>query len=146
VMAVNVKSIYLLSREVIPHMGKQGSGSIINTASGWGLAGGAKAAVYCASKGAVVLLTKAMAIDHGPRVRVNCICPGDTDTGMLRNEAQQLGAETTRFFAEAAKRPLGRVGKPEEIAQAVLYLASDASSFVTGTALVVDGGGLAGTL
>jgi NAD(P)-dependent dehydrogenase (short-subunit alcohol dehydrogenase family) len=146
VMAVNVKSIYLLSREVIPHMEKQGAGSIINTASGWGLAGGAKAAVYCASKGAVVLLTKAMAIDHGPRIRVNCICPGDTDTGMLRAEAQQLGEESQRFLADAAKRPLGRVGKAEEIAQAVLYLASDASSFVTGTALVVDGGGLAGAV
>jgi len=146
VMAVNVKSIYLLSREVIPHMEKQGAGSIINMASGWGLAGGAKAAAYCASKGAVVLLTKAMAIDHGPRIRVNCICPGDTDTGMLRAEAQQLGAESGKYLAEAAKRPLGRVGKPGEIAQAVLYLASDASSFVTGTALVVDGGGLAGTV
>jgi NAD(P)-dependent dehydrogenase (short-subunit alcohol dehydrogenase family) len=146
VMAVNVKSIYLLSREVIPHMEKQGAGAIINTASGWGLAGGAKAAVYCASKGAVVLLTKAMAIDHGPRIRVNCICPGDTDTGMLRDEAAQIGEEAGRFLADAAKRPLGRVGTPEEIAQAVLYLASDASSFVTGTALVIDGGGLAGSL
>lgn len=145
VMAVNVKAIYLLSREVIPHMQKQGGGSIINTASGWGLAGGAKAAVYCASKGAVVLLTKAMAIDHGPqKIRVNCICPGDTDTSMLRAEAQQLGEANDRFLAEAAKRPLGRVGSPDEIARAVLYLASDASSFVTGTALVVDGGGLAG--
>jgi NAD(P)-dependent dehydrogenase (short-subunit alcohol dehydrogenase family) len=146
VMAVNVKSIYLLSREVIPHMENQGAGAIVNTASGWGLAGGAKAAVYCASKGAVVLLTKAMALDHGPRIRVNCICPGDTDTGMLREEAQQLGEENQRFLAEAAKRPLGRVGKPEEIAQAVLYLASDASSYVTGTAVVVDGGGLAGSV
>jgi NAD(P)-dependent dehydrogenase (short-subunit alcohol dehydrogenase family) len=147
VMAVNVKSIYLLSREVIPHMQKAGGGSIINMASGWGLAGGAKAAVYCASKGAVVLLTKAMAIDHGPqKIRVNCICPGDTDTGMLRAEAQQLGEANDRFLAEAAKRPLGRVGSPDEIAQAVLYLASDASSFVTGTALVVDGGGLAGSI
>jgi NAD(P)-dependent dehydrogenase (short-subunit alcohol dehydrogenase family) len=147
VMTVNVKSIYLLSREVIPHMQKQGGGSIINTASGWGLAGGAKAAVYCASKGAVVLLTKAMAIDHGPnKIRVNCICPGDTDTGMLRAEAQQLGEANDRFLAEAARRPLGRVGSPDEIAQAVLYLASDASSFVTGTALVVDGGGLAGSV
>jgi NAD(P)-dependent dehydrogenase (short-subunit alcohol dehydrogenase family) len=144
VMAVNVKSIYLLSREVIPHMEKQGAGSIVNTASGWGLAGGAKAAVYCASKGAVVLLTKAMAIDHGPRIRVNCICPGDTDTRMLHAEAAQVGEDVARFLADAAKRPLGRVGSPEEIAQAVLYLASDASSFVTGTSLVVDGGGLAG--
>jgi NAD(P)-dependent dehydrogenase (short-subunit alcohol dehydrogenase family) len=147
VMAVNVKSIYLLSREVIPHMQKAGGGTIINTASGWGLTGGAKAAVYCASKGAVVLLTKAMAVDHGPqKIRVNCICPGDTDTGMLREEAKQLGEENSRFLAESAKRPLGRVGTPEEIAQAALYLASDASSFVTGTALVVDGGGLAGSV
>lgn len=147
VMAVNVKSIYLLSRQVIPHMQKQGGGSIINMASGWGLAGGAKAAVYCASKGAVVLLTKAMAVDHGPQsIRVNSICPGDTDTGMLRGEAQQLGEASDRFLAEAAKRPLGRVGTPDEIAQAALYLASDAASFVTGAALVVDGGGLAGSV
>ena len=147
VMDVNAKSIYLLSREVIPHMQKAGGGTIINTASGWGLTGGAKAAVYCASKGAVVLLTKAMAIDHGAQnIRVNCICPGDTDTGMLREEAQQLGEDGSRFLAESAKRPLGRVGTPEEIAQAALYLASDTSSFVTGTALVVDGGGLAGSI
>ena len=147
VMAVNVKSIYLLSREVIPHMQRSGGGTIINTASGWGLAGGAKAAVYCASKGAVVLLTKAMAIDYGPqKIRVNCICPGDTDTGMLREEALQLGEQMSRFLVESAKRPLGRVGTPEEIAQAALYLASDASSFVTGTALIVDGGGLAGSV
>jgi NAD(P)-dependent dehydrogenase (short-subunit alcohol dehydrogenase family) len=146
VMAVNVKAIYLMCREIIPIMVKNGGGSIINTASGWGLAGGSRAAVYCASKGAVVLLTKAMALDHGPqKIRVNCICPGDTDTAMLRDEAQQLGESEGRFLADSAKRPLGRLGKPEEIAQAVLYLASDASSFVTGTALVVDGGGLAGS-
>jgi NAD(P)-dependent dehydrogenase (short-subunit alcohol dehydrogenase family) len=146
VMAVNVKAIYLLSREVIPHMQKAGGGIIINTASGWGLTGGPKAAVYCASKGAVVLLTKAMAIDHGAQnIRVNCICPGDTDTAMLREEAQQLGEDSGHFLAESARRPLGRLGTPEEIAQASLYLASDASSFVTGTALVVDGGGLAGS-
>jgi len=147
VMAVNVKSIYLLSREVIPHMQKQGGGTIINTASGWGLTGGAKAAVYCASKGAVVLLTKAMAVDHGPQnIRVNCLCPGDTDTAMLRSEAKQLGEADDRFLKDAAKRPLGRLGTPDEIARAALYLASDASSFVTGTALVVDGGGLAGSI
>ena len=77
---------------------------------------------------------------------MNCLCPGDTDTDMLRSEAQQLGEATDRFLAESGRRPLGRVGKPEEIAQAALYLASDASSFVTGTALVVDGGGLAGSV
>jgi NAD(P)-dependent dehydrogenase (short-subunit alcohol dehydrogenase family) len=147
VMAVNVKAMFLMSKHVIPIMAKSGGGSIINMASGWGLAGGAKAAVYCASKGAVVLLTKAMAVDHGPqKIRVNCLCPGDTDTGMLRDEARQLGEASDRFLADSAKRPLGRVGSPEEIAQAALYLASDASSFVTGTALVVDGGGLAGSV
>jgi NAD(P)-dependent dehydrogenase (short-subunit alcohol dehydrogenase family) len=146
VMAVNVKSIFLMSRLVIPIMAEGGGGSIINTASGWGLAGGPRAAVYCASKGAVVLLTKAMSIDHGPqKIRVNCICPGDTDTGMLRDEARQLGAREDVFLADSARRPLGRLGQPEEIAQAALYLASDASSFVTGAALVVDGGGLAGS-
>jgi NAD(P)-dependent dehydrogenase (short-subunit alcohol dehydrogenase family) len=147
VMAVNVKAMFLMSKHVIPIMEEAGGGSIINMASGWGLAGGAKAAVYCASKGAVVLLTKAMAIDHGlQKIRVNCLCPGDTDTGMLRDEARQLGEANDRFLTEATKRPLGRVGSPEEIAQAALYLASDASSFVTGTALVVDGGGLAGSI
>jgi NAD(P)-dependent dehydrogenase (short-subunit alcohol dehydrogenase family) len=146
VMAVNVKSIFQMSRHVIPVMAQAGGGSVINTASGWGLVGGPRAAVYCASKGAVVLLTKAMAIDHGQqKIRVNCICPGDTDTGMLRSEAQQLGEPEEDFLAGSARRPLGRIGTPEEIAQAALYLASDASSFVTGTALVVDGGGLAGS-
>jgi NAD(P)-dependent dehydrogenase (short-subunit alcohol dehydrogenase family) len=146
VMAVNVKSIFLVCREVIPIMAKASGGSIINTASGWGLAGGPRAVAYCASKGAVVLMTKAMAIDHGrQKVRVNCVCPGDTDTAMLRTEARQLGEPEDRFLAASAQRPLGRVGKPEEIAQAVLYLASDAASFVTGAAIVVDGGGLAGS-
>jgi NAD(P)-dependent dehydrogenase (short-subunit alcohol dehydrogenase family) len=145
VMAVNVKSIFLLSKYAIPLMAQAGGGVIINTASGWGLVGGRKAAAYCASKAAVVLLTKAMALDHGEQnIRVNCICPGDTDTPMLRDEARQLGEPDERFLAEAAQRPLQRIARPEDIAQAALYLASDASSFVTGTTLVVDGGGLAG--
>jgi NAD(P)-dependent dehydrogenase (short-subunit alcohol dehydrogenase family) len=144
VMAVNVKSIFFMCREVIPIMAQANRGSIINMASGWGLTGGARAAAYCASKGAVVLMTKAMAIDHGRQnIRVNCLCPGDTDTAMLRSEARQLGEAEDRFLSESARRPLGRMGKPEEIAQAALYLASDASSFVTGAAVVVDGGGLA---
>jgi NAD(P)-dependent dehydrogenase (short-subunit alcohol dehydrogenase family) len=145
IMAVNVKSIYLLSKYAIPVLERSGGGSIINIASGWGLVGGPKAVAYCASKGAVVQMTRAMAIDHGGQnIRVNCICPGDTDTPMLRYEASQLGAEEESFLAEAAYRPLGRIGRPEEIAQAALYLASEASSYVTGTTLVVDGGGLAG--
>lgn len=145
VMAVNVKSVFLLSKYAIPVMAEAGGGVIINVASGWGLVGGPRAAAYCASKGAVVQLTKSMALDHGRQnIRVNCICPGDTDTPMLRDEARQLGEPMEQFLAEAAERPLGRIGRPEDIAEAALYLASDASSFVTGTALVVDGGGTAG--
>jgi NAD(P)-dependent dehydrogenase (short-subunit alcohol dehydrogenase family) len=126
-------------------MVENGGGVIINVASGWGLVGGRKAAAYCASKGAVVLLTKAMALDHGGQnIRVNCICPGDTDTPLLREEAQQLGLKPEDFFSEAADRPLKRIGQPEDIAQAALYLASDVSAFITGTTLVVDGGGIAG--
>jgi NAD(P)-dependent dehydrogenase (short-subunit alcohol dehydrogenase family) len=145
VMKVNVKSLFLMSKYAIPIMAEAGGGVIINVASGWGLVGGPKAAAYCASKGAVVLLTKAMAIDHGGQnIRVNCICPGDIDTPLLRDEARQLGEPVDRFLVQAAERPLKRIGAPEDVAQAALYLASDVSSFVTGAALVVDGGGLAG--
>jgi NAD(P)-dependent dehydrogenase (short-subunit alcohol dehydrogenase family) len=145
VMAVNVKSIFLFSKVAVPVMAQAGGGVIINTASGWGLVGGRRAVSYCASKGAVVNMTRAMALDHGEQnIRVNCICPGDTDTPMLRDEARQLGEADERFLEEAAQRPLRRIGRPEDIAQAALYLASDAASFITGTALVVDGGGLAG--
>jgi NAD(P)-dependent dehydrogenase (short-subunit alcohol dehydrogenase family) len=144
-MAVNVKSVYLMSRHAIPVMQEAGGGSIINTSSGWGLAGGRRAVSYCASKGAVVLLTKAMALDHGAQnIRVNCVCPGDTDTPMLRHEAEQLGEPVGQFLAEAADRPLRRILSPEDVARAALYLASDASASVTGISLVVDGGGLAG--
>ncbi len=145
VLAVNVRSIFLMCKYAIPIMRQAGGGAIVNTGSGWGLIGGAQAAAYCAAKGAVVNLTRALAIDHGvDNIRVNCVCPGDTDTAMLRFEAGQLGVEEKTFLADAANRPLRRVGQPEEIAQAVLYLASEASSFVTGAVLVVDGGGLAG--
>ena len=144
VMAVNVKSVYLCSRFAIPAMAAAGGGVIINISSGWGLKGGGRAASYCASKGAVVQLTRAMAIDHGPQnIRVACICPGDTDTAMLRGEAVQVGQDEAAFMAEAAARPLGRIGRPEDIAAAAVYLASDAAAWVTGTTLVVDGGGLA---
>lgn len=146
VMAVNVKSVFLFSRFAIPIMARRGGGVIVNTASGWGLDGGKDAASYCASKAAVVNLTKAMAIDHADQnIRVNCVCPGDTDTPMLREEARQLGQDPQGFLATSAQRPLGRMGRPEEIAQAILFLASDASSYVTGTPLLVDGGGHAGS-
>jgi NAD(P)-dependent dehydrogenase (short-subunit alcohol dehydrogenase family) len=142
VFAVNVRSMYLMCRKVVPIMAAAGGGSIINTGSGWGLKGGGTAVSYCASKGAVVNLTRALAIDHGPAgIRVNCVCPGDVNTGMLRNEAGQLGQDPKAFLAEAADRPLGRYGEPEEIAAAVVWLASDAASYVTGSILSVDGGG-----
>nr|NIR44038.1 SDR family oxidoreductase [Gemmatimonadota bacterium]NIR76161.1 SDR family oxidoreductase [Candidatus Kutchimonas denitrificans]NIS00601.1 SDR family oxidoreductase [Gemmatimonadota bacterium]NIT66746.1 SDR family oxidoreductase [Gemmatimonadota bacterium]NIV23345.1 SDR family oxidoreductase [Gemmatimonadota bacterium] len=144
VMAVNAKSIYLMSRHAIPVMTGGGGGSIINVASGWGLTGGARAAAYCASKGAAVNLTRAMALDHGPAIRVNCLCPGDTDTAMLRAEAAELGVPIDELLAESAKRPLGRVIRPADVAEAALYLAGDGAAAITGVALVVDGGGLAG--
>jgi len=145
VMDVNVKSIFLLGKYSIPHMIQAGGGCIINMSSGWGLKGGRKAVSYCAAKAAVVNLTRAMALDHaGDKIRVNCLCPGDVNTGMLLNEARQLGQSEAEFLQESADRPLGRIADPEEIAQAALYLASEAASYVTGTALVIDGGGLAG--
>lgn len=145
VMAVNVRSVFLFGKFVIPNMIEGGGGSIVNVGSGWGLTGGRNAIAYCASKAAVVNMTRAMAIDHGHQnIRVNCVCPGDTDTSMLRREASELGQDEEAFLADAADRPLGRIGSPEEVAQAILFLASDSSSYVTGTTLVVDGGGLAG--
>lgn len=145
VMAVNVKSVFLMSKFTIPHMIQAGGGVILNTSSGWGLVGGRNAVSYCASKAAVVNMTKAMALDHGAQnIRVNCICPGDTDTPMLRVEARQLGENEKTFLDDAADRPLQRIGTPQDIAQAALYLCSDDASYVTGSTLVVDGGGLAG--
>jgi NAD(P)-dependent dehydrogenase (short-subunit alcohol dehydrogenase family) len=144
VMDVNVKSIFLMSKYAVPEIAKQGGGSIVNTGSGWGIKGGPRAVSYCASKGAVVNMTRAMAIDHGPQnIRVNCICPGDTDTPMLRSEAKQLGQAEDAFMVEASERPLKRCAQPIEIARSVLYLVSDAASYVTGAVLAVDGGGTA---
>ncbi|OIK11868.1 short-chain dehydrogenase [Bacillus sp. MUM 116] len=145
VLDVSLKGVYLLSKYLIPLMSSSGGGSIINTGSGWGIKGGDLAAAYCAAKAGVVNLTKAMAIDHGPQnIRVNCICPGDTDTPLLRDEAKQLNLKEDAFLVSSAKgRPLERLGTPRDIAKGVLFLASDLSSWVSGTALIVDGGGLA---
>lgn len=144
VFGVNVRAIFLMCKHVVPVMKANGGGSIVNTGSGWGLKGGGRAISYCASKGAVVNMTRALAIDHGPDgIRVNSVNPGDVDTGMLRDEAKQLGQDQAGFLAEAAERPLNRMGQPSEIAAAVVWLASDDASYVTGSALVVDGGGIA---
>lgn len=144
VLDVTLKSVYLLSHEVLPHMIRHGGGAIINTGSGWSLKGGPKAASYCAAKGGVVNLTRAMAIDHGKdNIRVNCVCPGDIDTPMLAGECRQLGENPEQFMKEAANRPLQSVGTPDDVANAVLFLASDMANWITGACLVVDGGGLA---
>lgn len=141
---VTLKGIFLLSREVIPHMINSGGGVIVNTGSGWSLKGGPQAASYCAAKAGVLNLTRAMAIDHGKdHIRVNCVCPGDVDTPMLQSECEQLGEEHAKFLLDAANRPVARVGTPDDVANAVLFLVSGMSQWVTGASLVVDGGGLA---
>jgi NAD(P)-dependent dehydrogenase (short-subunit alcohol dehydrogenase family) len=141
---INLKGTFLMSKFALEPMIAQGKGVIINNSSGWGLVGGDKAVAYCASKGGVVLLTKAMAVDHGRQgIRVNCICPGDVDTPMLPEDARLRGLDWKTYLAGCENRPMGRIGTPEEIAKAVLFLASDDSSFMTGAALVVDGGGTA---
>ena len=141
---VNLKGTFLMSKSALAPMIAQGGGVIINNSSGWGIVGGDKAVAYCASKGGVVLLTKALAVDHGRQgIRVNCICPGDVDTPMLPEDARLRGLDWKAYLAGCASRPLGRIGTVDEIAKAVLFLASDDSSFMTGAALVVDGGGTA---
>lgn len=142
----SLKGAFLMSKFALPHMIEAGSGSIVNCASGWGLIGGAKAVAYCAAKGGMVVMTKAMAIDHGPQgIRVNAVCPGDTDTPMEREDARAQGLPWDEYVQDVVGgRPIERMATPEEIARAVLFLASDESSFITGAALPVDGGGTAG--
>ena len=144
-MAVNATGTFLLSRAAVAVMVARGGGVVVNNASYFGLVGGRGAAAYCASKGAVVLLTKAMALDHArDGVRINCVCPGSVDTPMLRGEMEEMGGVAAVLPLFEDKHPIGRIASPEEIAAAVLYLASDDAGFVTGVALPVDGGLTAG--
>jgi len=142
---INLKGTFLMSKFALPPMIEQGSGVIINNGSGWGIVGGNQAVSYCASKGGVVLITKAMAIDHATQgIRVNCLCPGDVKTPMLDEDAKQRGLTWEDYHKQAvAHRPMRRIGTPEEIAKAALFLATEDSSFMTGATLVVDGGGTA---
>jgi NAD(P)-dependent dehydrogenase (short-subunit alcohol dehydrogenase family) len=137
VMAINLTGTFLCCKAVLPHIIKRGGGSIINVSSSTGAHDAAKNTVaYVTSKGGVALLTKAMAIDHAKdKVRVNALCPGPTDTPMLR---EVLSPQELEAFA--ATFPMGRLGQPEELAYAALFLASHESSFVTGALLAVDGG------
>jgi NAD(P)-dependent dehydrogenase (short-subunit alcohol dehydrogenase family) len=137
--AVNVRGAFLMSKYALAEMIPRGGGSIVNIASYFGLVGGMDVAAYCASKGALVQLTRAMALDHASDgVRVNCVCPGSVHTPMIEEAWDHFGEGAPELWA--AKHPVGRVAQPEEVAQAVLFLASSASSFITGTALPVDGG------
>ena len=136
-MSINLNGVYLCSKAVIPHMIKRGGGSIINTSSSTGAHDVAPdIAAYVTSKGGVTLLTRAMAVDHAKdKVRVNAIAPGPTDTPMLRDNMSQ-----EELDAFASTFPMKRLGRPEELAYAALFLASDEASFVTGAILAVDGG------
>ena len=140
VLGVNLKGVFLGSKYAIPVMLRQGGGVIINTASIGGLVGTTNSAAYCAAKGGIVLLTKCMAMDYaGQNIRVNCICPGLIETGMSAPALADPGMRQVLMQGQV----LDRLGQPDDIARAALYLACDDSLFVTGTSLVVDGGATA---
>jgi len=142
IMGVNVKGPFLMSKEVVPIMLEQGKGVIVNNASCSGLVGDRNAIAYNASKGAVVLMTKCLALDYAEKgIRANCVCPGEIDTPMFRQEAQARNMPVEEYRKVLCDyHPIGRLGVPVEVANAVLFLASDEASFITGTALSVDGG------
>ncbi len=143
VLDINLKGTWHVARAVLPGMVKQRGGSIVNLASVEGIEGGQSQAAYNAAKGGVVLLTRSMAVDYGhANVRVNCLCPGMIDTPMVAALKDRNLKPVLDWFRD--QHLLGRVGKPEEVAAAALFLASDDASFVTGHALAVDGGYLAG--
>ena len=141
---VNVRGLWLLSRSVLPYMRKAGGGSIINVASVLGINAARNRAVYAASKGAVILLTKSMAIDYGAEnIRVNAICPSFVETDLTAEVLRRAPHPAAVRRERIGVHPIGRLGKPEDIAGLALYLASDQSAWVTGAALPVDGGYLA---
>lgn len=139
VMDINVKGVYLGSKYAIPEMIKNGGGVIINTGSGAGISATPNSTVYCTSKAAVIMLTKTIAVDYGQKgIRANCVCPGLVETDFYRIWSKE---DRRQLYESSAKGSLvGRTGKPEDIARAALYLASEDSSFMQGAALVIDGG------
>jgi len=140
-MQTNLKGPFLMSRAVLPSMRLAGGGSIVNIGSVLGLVAMKQRAAYCASKGGVTMLTKAMAIDHAhENIRVNCICPSIVETELVQGLFADSEAGRQTRDARIATLPLGRFGKPVDIADLALFLASDESSWMTGTAIPVDGG------
>lgn len=140
-LAVNLDVPFFLSRAALPHL-IESQGSVVNIASYWGLRAGDRAVSYCASKGGLIMMTRAMALDHAADgVRFNAICPGSVDTPMLVREAGEQGRDSDEFLAAvAAAHPNGRIAAPEDIAALTLFLASDAAQNITGTAIPCDGG------
>ncbi len=141
VMTVNVKSVFLGCKYAVPRMVQQQRGVIINTASVAGMVGIVKRAAYCASKGAVIALTRQVAVEYVKQgIRVNCLCPGTVDSPWVERLLAQADDRVAARQALEARQPMGRLGTPEEVAAAALYLASDDAAFITGTGLVLDGG------
>ncbi|MBU6496255.1 MAG: glucose 1-dehydrogenase [Acidobacteria bacterium] len=145
VINVNLRGTYLCSKYALPHFLAQRDGRILNTASTYGLIGAPNAPAYCASKGAIINLTRQLAVDYGhDGVRVNAICPGYIDTHLGRRGPQltpeEFEAATAIREKAAGMQPLGRQGQPEEVANVALFLVSDAASFMTGSIVTVDGG------
>jgi NAD(P)-dependent dehydrogenase (short-subunit alcohol dehydrogenase family) len=142
VMAINLRGVFLCSRHVATAMraGPGGAGSIINTASPTGLLGYPGLVAYSASKGGVLALTRAMAVELAPAIRVNAIVPGTTRTGILEGYLDTVADREAVLAAFVRQHPLGRIASPEDVAAAALYLAGDDSAFVTGATLTVDGG------
>lgn len=139
--SVNVDGTFRCSKAVLPHMLAEGRGSIVNMASVAGLVGLTNRLAYCATKGAVVSMTKAMALDHaGTGVRVNCVCPGTVETPWVESMADKAPDRDDFFRQMRARQPVGRLGQAEEVAAAVAYLSGPDAAFVTGSSLVVDGG------
>lgn len=145
VMDINLKGAFLCSKYVLPRMARRKRGVIVNVSSDSGLVGGVGSSVYSASKAGLILLTKCMALEHArDGIRVNAICPGEVRTPMMEQDARDSGLAFNAYYRRLiASIPMGRAAKPEEIAKAIVFLASDESSFMTGAAITVDGGATA---